>query len=151
MSNIVREAIAEVLASTPLSDPREIAAKVLERLPESDYREALEVVLPSYVVKVFSQARLLTSVPMPVRSGHVGSPMVAMVRNAWATRLATPLLVGDDWKTLGECTALDLKLVAESLRENADKSLMKASYYEQIAAALPAGATVSTLTEDPTS
>lgn len=146
MSTAVRDAIAAVLESTDLSDPHEIAAEVVRRLSAKELRSALTEVLPDFVRVTMSRGRMLNPAPLAPKS----SSKVAACRTHWATRLVTPLFVDGAYKRFGDCTAVDLKAVSLSLRVSADRSNAKADYYDSVAAALPEGATVSVLGEDPT-
>jgi len=142
----VAKLVRHVIDTTSLSDPREIAQKVAGMVPRERRQSAIEQMLPVYVTQVASRDRMLHQ----VKPQQKGSSKVQAVRDDWKRRLATPLLVGDAWKRFGECTAADLLAVAETLRTTADRTLQKASYYEEIAAALPDGAQVSSLPSDPT-
>lgn len=141
----VAKAIREVLTSSSLSNPADVAAKVAEQIPDAQLRAALAEVLPSFVRTEFSRERMLS----PVRHSGGPSAKVAAIRDAWAARKQTPLKIGDEYKRLAECTAADLLVAASELRQRADAMLGKADYYEALAAALPPGATVDSFASDP--
>lgn len=143
----LRRLVGHVLTTTSLSDPREVASKVGEMIGREHREAAIEQMLPHYVLTVMSQGRMLGRQPVP---GASPSSKVTRVREDWQKRLAIPLSVDGVWKRFGECTAADLRMVSASLRAAAAQTLAKADYYEQVAAALPAGAVVASLPGDPT-
>jgi hypothetical protein len=171
----LRDIVNDLIETTNLSDPHDIADEVIAGLAtEEDRALALKEAVPVFVRQTLSLRRLAsppvtttaatttttTATPPvttpafkpPVRSGHDNySHNVAVVRDAWQDRLDTSLAVGVGvYKRLRECTAEDLKWHAKSLRTLADRTYGKADFYEKIAAAIPAGGTVNDLKSDPT-
>lgn len=141
------QTVRQIMDTTSLSDPREIAAKLLADISPDEYRAALEEALPPFVRTALSRDRLAQT---GSKSGPSRSGKLAAIRDHWERRLATPLLVNGAYKRFGECDASDLHMAAEALRADAARMTSKADYYDEIAAALPAGATVSALDADPT-
>ena len=134
----------DVLSTTGLSDPRLIATELLDRIPEEARADALVEVLAPWVSVAMSRERML----QPIRLG-TSSSKVAAVRSDWQSRLNTPLNVAGGWKRLAECTADDLRLVADDLDERARRMVAKADYYRELANHIPAGGTVGMLAADP--
>ena len=146
--------LARVLESTDATDPHSIAIRMLAGMDADAMAEALAETLPVWVRVEMSRSRLLA--PQILRegdsTGRTGSASVARVRADWQTRLRTPLRVGDAYKRLGDCDALDLRTVAEQLRRSARRTQAKATWYEDLAdavAALGVGATAADLPAEP--
>lgn len=135
--------IHDVLADTTATTPHDIAVEVLKRIP--DAAAALAEALPVYVQVCLSRARMLTPSSDGATTSFRGVSRASRIRDDWDRRLQTPLWVGDEWKRLADCTADDLRTVAAELRDKAEKVLAKADWYEHLAALLPAGATVGSL------
>lgn len=138
----LNDMLTEVLNTTKLNDPREVAAELLRRIPTQLRVVVLSQILAPWVRDEMSRRRMLPSV-------GVGSAKVAAVRADWENRLNTPLRVGDGWKRLADCTASDLYRVSTDLRVMASRSLEKAAYYENLAAHVPEGGTVGMLAAEP--
>ena len=155
----ITDLIRATLEETDATTPAEIASEVLSRV--SDPRAALAECLPTFVQVSLSRSRMLSPLDDPQtadrgqtrRDAHapgapVGYSRATRIRDSWAARLSTPLRVGDEWKRLADCTAADLRIVADDLRARAAKSLAKADWYDSLAAMLPKGATVAALTAE---
>lgn len=155
----IADLIRAVLDETCATTPTEIACEVLARV--TDPRAALAECLPTFVQVSLSRSRMLSPLddPQTADRGHfegethalpapVGYSRATRIRLSWEDRLNTPLRVGEVWKRLADCTADDLRVVAESLRGRAAKSLAKADWYDGLAAKLAKGATVADLTAE---
>ena len=145
----LRALIDEALNSTDLTTPADIADEVIRRLPMKERAAALREVLPTFIRTNFSQRRMLNPLPEAAPTAPASSAKVAACRDQWAAQKATPLLVSGEWKRLGDCTAVDLLVVAADLRDRAARVAAKADWYEALAASLPSGATVDSLPEMP--
>lgn len=134
----IRQAIREVLATTDLVDPGDIAARVAADVPGREIRAVLAVVLRDFVrIELHGYGRRAESgrdnaaVPQPARSAKVSA-----IRT-WARLLRKPVAVeGNAWKQFGECTLEDLGFLAEDRRQNAAESVAAAERFEKYAAAL---------------
>lgn len=148
--------IREVLEETTLTEPHAVADEVIRRLPLNARAAALAEVLPTFVRTAFSRARMVTPEPLegagaptPLKRKPQSSSKVAACRDDWAAKKQTPVLVGATWKRLGECTNVDLLLLADSIRARAAKMAAKADWYEMLAGSLAPGETVDGLDEMP--
>jgi hypothetical protein len=132
-------AVADVLDSTDLVTPEEIAHKVVGDIPDEDLRAVLTLVLPGYVRGVIYRRRAhnpyLTGSPPPARSAKV-----AAIRDTWSQpALRDRVHVGDgEWKLLGHCTYRDLMCAAMERRRLAQANLAKADHFEALANLLTA-------------
>ena len=158
----------EILSTTNLSDPVEIATRILAEMDPADYESALRECIPPMVRISLAASRSLVLNPPSGRipsspispisrdtGGGVFRPvhspkLAAIAENAWQRRLEQSLCVNGTYKRLRECTKDDLLDVALSLKSQAEASLTKASYYEKLAAAVPEGQTLGVLKADPT-
>jgi hypothetical protein len=143
-----------VLSGSALTEPRAIADELQRRIPRTERSSALTEALVAWVRVALSQRRMLPpQAIMGDPSGQTTSAKVARVRHDWQARLQTPLLVGDTWKRLADCDAVDLRMVAHDLRARASQLVSKADWYEALADAVTEqgpGATVAALPGDPT-
>ena len=146
----IKEAIRNVVDTTSLSDPDEVAAKVLSTLAPEDMAGAVADMLPQFVRYTFSQGRMLNAPRPESASAPTRSSKVAAIRSAWSQRLDTIVNVGGIYKRFGECNREDVLTIAAGLRELAAQQEAKAHYYESIASALADGQTVAALKADPT-
>lgn len=150
----IRAAIREVVETSDLTDPGEIAMKVAGDVPQKALRSALAVALRAMVrIELHSYTSWRRPEPEPSRTGQptqTRSAKVAAVR-AWARVLRKPVAVSENvWKAFGECTAEDLDFLAADRRENAAQSIAAAERFEKYAAALDehGAATVADLPDD---
>lgn len=146
---MLSEKIDEVLATTSLISPQEIADAVLSRLSAVEKRSLLVEVLPGAVQTALSRRRMVSYVPAGSVDNHTESLKVRAIREHWASMLATPIpAVG---KRLEDCTRTDVFKVVADLQARYKGLAAKIDWYLAIAAALPDDeTTVGTLTEDPT-
>lgn len=144
LSDLVRDVLDETDATTP----DEIASEMFTRI--GDPAAALTEALPLFVRVTLSRMRMLSPLDASPDQDDKTTPQqvtrASRIRDDWAARLETPLRVGDEWKRLADCTAADLRTVAESLRGKAAKSLAKADWYDRLATMVPVGGTVASLT-----
>ena len=144
---LLRTLIRDVLDTTSLTDPREVAAKVIAALDPADYVHALEEALPEYVRTEMNRAGLLSpkvdvsDVPMPQLPAR--SPRGDRLREYARRRLEVPIFVGDGQrKRLGDCTRDELLRHVAMLYDQVEKTSSKARWYERVAAAIPDGGVV---------
>jgi hypothetical protein len=136
----LRATIREVVESSGLTDPGDIAAKVAENVPQKLLRTVLADALRDVVrIELHSYTSWRRPEPEP---NHGRSPSgsrsakVAAYR-VWARILRKPVAVeGNEWKAFGECGPEDLSFLAQDRRQNAAESLAAAERFEKYAAAL---------------
>lgn len=130
----LRAAVIEVLDTTSLTEPSDIAAQVAKDVPAKQLRAALTEALVSFVANVNQRRRmnnpLLGHAPQ-VRSGR--STKVAGIANWWAAALRDRVHVDGGWKLLRDCTFDDLMFAAAERREHARRNEAKADQYETLA------------------
>lgn len=130
----LRQLVREVLRTSVLADPTDVAVEVMRRIPKNMIRVALEQVLREVVRNVMAEeraaSRVNTSVPQsPAHSGR--SSKVAGIRDGWQRRLRDRVHVGaSEWKLLGSCTYEDLLFAASERRELAEQNAAVARQYD---------------------
>lgn len=136
------ELIRTTIQETNLTDPREIATAVAERTPVELVPDLYAKLLVQEVRmflsterrQVFSQARQLHE--------HAGSgkkPLgkartrATLVRDWWSEFKATRVHVGDSvWKTLGDCTFEDLRVLHDERASHAESVLQEAQRFDAL-------------------
>ena len=150
MSVNLRHLVAEVIGSSTLDSPSDIAAEVSARVHDADLREAFDSALRVFVRQVLSEQRTSSHFDFVPQSESVLIPSskVAAVRDGWQRALRfhkvpTP----DGWKPLGACTVADLTHAALAREEQGRRNFAKAKQYTDLAATLTAhdAATVGAL------
>ena len=128
----VRTHIRQVIESSSLSDPHDIAAKVIESASRAEQREWLAEALPSMVVEVMrldrNRAMSMThEARRPVRSAKV-----AGVRDWWSKFLESRIAVDGVWKPVGELDAADLRSVIAEREKLAAEITAQAGRYAHL-------------------
>lgn len=132
----LRALVRDVLESSTLADPTDVANEVMRRIPKSSQRAALVQALRAFVRQVISEQRMSIRITdgqptLPV----VGSAKVA-ARREWAQALRLRVAGLDGWKSLADCTYADLLHAAKERREQARRNSAKARQYELLASLL---------------
>lgn len=126
--DVIAELKAALAASTE-PDPAAVAHEFAATVPSRVRAQALAQAL----------ARLAPVMAATMRSTAMGSAPVG--RNRWTgigaiykqAKLNDRMRVADGWKKLGDCTAEDLRFVAERNREHARATIARAVQYERLA------------------
>lgn len=145
----IRHLIREVLRSSTMADPGDVADEVMRRIPKSMVRTALVQVLRDAVRNVMGAERAKSSgaqhahesqPDLPVADPEVYTPptpnrsfKVSAIRDGWQKRLTDRIHVGDtarDWKLLKFCTYEDLLFAATERRGIADSNAAMARQYD---------------------
>lgn len=149
----IRAAVREVIDTTDLTDPGDIALKVAENVPSKHLREVLAAVLRDFVRIEFHAYDRRRPSAEPTTERHPRGPRSAKVGaiRAWARLLRKPVAVeANVWKQFGECTLDDLGFLAEDRRRNAAESVAAAERFDKYSAAMAeyGVATVADLPDD---
>lgn len=149
----IRHLIREVLRSSTMADPGDVADEVMRRIPKSMIRTALVQVLRDAVRNVMGAERNKSSGPAhapetqpalrmadPGAEPEVYVPpkpnrsfKVSAIRDGWQKRLTDRIHVGEsarDWKLLKFCTYEDLLFAANERRGIADSNAAVARQYD---------------------
>ena len=138
MSNLLNDYVKTTVATTTQNDPREIATEVLAAIPDDQVRDCLGEALVCYVRRHVTRSRdgvptpeKLEAAPRPV--APVRSAKVNAIRDHWAKFLAERVQVNGTWKTVAECTVLDVQTLARERREVAARNEAHAKRFEKLA------------------
>lgn len=133
----VRELIRDVIDSSGLADPGEIADVVLAKISDDDLRSALRSVLRSAVRMQLGHER--KNLAEQSASNATGANRANQVRHWYERTLQMSLHVADKdgqpvWARFGDCTAAQLEFVANERREKARMNAAQALVYERVQA-----------------
>lgn len=138
MSNLLNDYVKAAVATTTQNDPREIAAEVLASIPDDELRECLGQAVTVYISTYLTSRRngvptpeKMESAPKPITP--VRSAKVNAIRDHWAKFLAERVQVNGTWKTVAECTVLDVQALARERREVAARNEAHAKRFEKLA------------------
>lgn len=131
---VLRHIAREILDTSLLVEPRDLAAELMARLSPDDYAAALAQALPVFMRQVLSEDRRGRT--FGSSTNFNGSPKVAAVRNGWQRALRQRIKTGDGMKFLGDCTIADLLAAAELRDEMARRNASKATQYRSLAGEL---------------
>jgi hypothetical protein len=140
----LRAAVRDVIDSTDLADPRDVAAKVAESIPSRDLRRALTEALATFVRVEFGRGRMTSGRPAADETEHASarSAKVAAFRKhaeQWRKKLRDRVHVGGShWLLLADCSYENLTLAAEERRQLAAANAVAAERYERYAKAVEA-------------
>lgn len=145
----IRHLVREVLRSSTMADPADVADEVMRRIPSKMIRTALVQVLRDVVRQVMGDERQRTapntapSEPAGLRIAPGGEEPKKPVPNrswkrsgvadGWQKRLTDRVHVGPgarDWKLLRACTYEDLLFAATERRGIADSNAAAARRYD---------------------
>lgn len=128
----VRAQIIEILDTSALSDPREIAEKLIGDIPSRQLRAALAEVLPQYVRVLMTNDRRSD----PGRHSQPGSQTrSAPGSERWraaAGVLASRFCPAGEWKPLRDCTRDDVLALVAERRDLAAKNAAVADQFERL-------------------
>lgn len=131
------DAVREVLDTTSLADPDDVAAKVAENVPSNKLRTVVRVLLPAYVREHMRAQRASNPVISDAhRTRSARSSKVAAIRAEHERCLRDRVFTDAGWKLLGECTYENLVYAANARREDAERNMARAAQYDALAAAL---------------
>jgi hypothetical protein len=148
----IRERVLNILDSSSLSDPRDIAEKILGDLAARERRDALVEVLPEYVRITIGRERHRPASDDPA-SGDPQNQSTNAGSSRWrraASVLARRYMPIDTWKPLRDCTRDDVLALVAGYRDRAVQNTHKAEQFEALAAqmAKAKAPTVGALSED---
>lgn len=126
----LRVLVHEVLETSTMPDPGDVAEEVFRRVPPEEHGEALRQTLRLFVRQVIGELRVGNPSTRPAaNSGR--SAKVRAIRDAWQRRLADRVHVGDsEWKFLRDCTRDDLLAAAAERRKLAERNAAWARTYD---------------------
>lgn len=123
----LRHIVSEVLQTSLLTEPRDLAKEVLARIDPEDVAEALAQAMPVFVRQVLSEQRQPTCIR--ASTTLTGSVRIAAIRDDWKKALRDRIKTDDGMKFLGDCTIADLKAAAQLRDEMAERNRAKAAQY----------------------
>ena len=123
----LRHIVTEVLKTSLLTEPRDLATEVLARIDPEDVAEALAQAMPVFVRQVLSEQRQPTCIRPSTTS--TGSVRIAAIRDDWKKALRDRIKTDNGMKFLGDCTIADLEAAAQLRDEMADRNRAKAAQY----------------------
>ncbi|GAA0200141.1 hypothetical protein [Glutamicibacter creatinolyticus] len=126
----------QIIATTSLTDPEDIALAVLDRTPDSELRAAYLQVLRGAVRTAIHMENMVASTVTPVVPNR--SSRVAAIRESHISYYDQRVFASGEWKMLGECTVDDVLDLAAQRREVAERNSAKAAEFEQLAARMTA-------------
>lgn len=130
--------VREVIATTDLTSPRDVAAKVAESVPSRELRGALAEALASYVRVEFHRDRpplsTAPTVPTANRSAKVAS--IRQHAESWRRTLQSRLCAAGEWLLLKDCSYEHLTVLATERRRAAAENVAAAEMYERFAEAV---------------
>jgi len=139
----IRREIRDIIDTTDLTSPHDIAAKVAENVPAKLLRVALTQSLSELVrvelgilrARMYNQpAEVADQGPRSSRSAKVIA--IRQASAGWREALRERVHVGNgNWLLLSECSAEHLRFAAEERRIIAARTLASADRYEQLGAA----------------
>lgn len=130
----LRHVVREVLATSLLTEPADLANEVMRRLDAKDYGVALEQAMPVFVRQVLSEDRQNTCIRPSITPS--GSIKVAAIRDNWKAALRDRIKTDEGMKFLGDCTVANLQAAANLRDEMAERNRAKAAQYRVLIAEL---------------
>jgi len=147
MNYDLRAEIRNVLDTTDLTDPGDIADKVAKSIPAKALRDVVRMMLRSYVRQVNNERRTYSppnfstggqrrsDAQVNIAAGR--SAKVQAIRDGWQAQLDNRVHVGQsEWKFLGDCTYDNLYALAAERETHAAKNASWARYYRSLAGLL---------------
>lgn len=153
----VRQRIRDRLEQGGDLAPAKVASDVLKALRDDELRDALAVALP-YLVRDESRKQRHKAIGKPPttneadpayrpsdieawkdraerrqQASRAGATKAAKIRERRAALLETPMSINGEWKPLGDCTADDLRAIAQGLRKDISQRRARADGFERLA------------------
>lgn len=125
----LRHLVQEVLNSSTMADPGQVADEVMRRVPRGMVRVALSQTLRLFVRQIISETRISHSGDLSPTAPST-SRKVAAIRDGWQRRLRDRVHCNGQWKFLADCNYEDLLAAASERRELADRNMAWARQYD---------------------
>lgn len=133
----LRHLVRDVLATSTLADPGDVADEVLRQIPEQSTRAALEQALRHYVRWIIGMNRSASASEPAEKQEFVPSVKVTGIREAWRKHLRDRIHVGNSiYKFHGKLTREDCRFAAKERRELARQNDAAAERFEKEDAAI---------------
>ena len=123
----LRSLVQEVLRSSTMTDPGDLADEVLRRIPAKHHKAALQQTLRLFVRQVNSEVRISRQT---APASPATSTKVAAIRDGWQRRLRDRVHCNGQWKFLADCNYEDLLAAATERRQLADRNMAWARQYD---------------------
>lgn len=127
-------AARDLLHKSKAANPHALSGTLLTKIPKTDRDGVLTFLLGHYLRNVAGEMRAAAEAPSETTANSAKSWKVQGVRDGWARILEQRVNNGAEWKFLGDCTADDLRAIADLRRELAAKSLAVADQFTEYAA-----------------
>lgn len=131
----LRTMVLDLIESTDLSDPREIADAVLAGASDAERDAMLAAAVASEVRLILCGHRKSPTGAAPKRPA-ARSAKVRAIRDAWQMMLRGRYSVGGAWKPLAEFTVEDAQAVAAERRAQAAEAIVWAERFDALAKAI---------------
>ena len=126
-------AAREVLRTTSLSDPADVAEAVFGLTPPEAIPEAYRSLLRNVAREAMRMERATSDDREDTRRAPQPSAKVAAIRAMHDKWLRQRVCPNGDWKMLGDCTITDIQAIAEERREIAAKNEAVAKEFDTLA------------------
>lgn len=176
MTQNIDDILEEIITTSALTSPNDIAVRAIGKLSSDDYLTVLQNTLGRYVSYYMADRRRsnILEEPAVVEENFApddllaedvqeivetqqkkmlkarGSARVNAIRTEWQRHFDDSIWNGTSHIKFGDATAVDLKGAAKALRTQADAFNGKAERYNKIATVLGDSKRVRDLTDDPT-
>ena len=121
----------QIIATTKLTDPDDIAQAVFDRTPEDQLKEAYLGVLRQSAREAIRLENIAAN--EPPRSTPNRSSRVASIAQSHLSYYDQRVYANGDWKLLGDCTLSDVLDLVTQRQKVAQQNMMKAKEFEQLA------------------
>lgn len=121
----------QVINTTNLTDPDDIAQAVFDRTPEDQLKEAYLGVLRQSAREAIRLENMAAN--EPVRTTPNKSSRVASIARSHTSYYDQRVFANGDWKLLGDCTLADVLDLVTQRQKFAQQNMMKAKEFEQLA------------------
>lgn len=121
----------QVIATTKLTDPDDIAQAVFDRTPKDQLKETYLGVLRQSAREAIRLENMAAN--EPPRSTPNRSSRVASIAQSHLSYYDQRVYANGDWKLLGDCTLADVLDLAAQRQQIAQQNMMKAKEFEQLA------------------
>lgn len=137
--HIYMKIIRELLATTELTDPAEVAEAALAEMSEEDKAEALRPLMREAARQAMGAQRSgrASDAPVQIERTPLKSRKLASARTFAARFLSHRFYAGEaGWKLLADATSTDLVAAAQERRSLAEANAREADWYEKLSKAL---------------